>query len=341
MKIIFKISLLAFACTFLPVFGAVAQKYKPEDYGYRFLKTLYKKDTVDVVVVSKKGEELKKKPIILIERGSLPTALVTLTDTAFYPIMPFNDRIFTTHYHLVYVSKPGVPAKVHYSKLTRNGVYNDPKTGLFPTYYNERNNIDYYANRDAQVLKFLKKQPWVDTKKMVAAGHSEGGTIVAKLATISKDITHVISSSANPFGQMATIIHSGRPYDDSTKSYTNEAFDFWEKLVNKSPDLPIPPGSTLEQQYKYLLSTNQPSFDNFQKIKVPVLVTYGTRDNCAPYNDYMRIAMIRDKKKNFTFKDYLGLEHNYFKVDAKGEGIPDNVGWSNTAKDWKAWLDKN
>jgi hypothetical protein len=41
---------------------AFAQSYKPEDFGYRFMKTLYQKDTVDLVVISKKGEELIKKP---------------------------------------------------------------------------------------------------------------------------------------------------------------------------------------------------------------------------------------------------------------------------------------
>ena len=231
---------------------------------------------------------------------------------------------------------------VNVKNITNRGEYNDPKTGHFPAKYQELNNIDYYANRDAQVLKFLKKQPWVDSKKMVIAGHSEGGTIVAKLATISKDVTHVISSSANPFGQMATIVYSTRKYDDSVGTSVNEQFDYWEKLVNRSTEIPLAPGYTHEQMFKYLLSANQPSFNNFQKIKVPVLVTYGTKDNCAPFNDYMRIAMIREKKKNFTFKDYQGLEHNYFKVDANGKGIPDRgIGWTQTAKDWKAWLDKN
>jgi dienelactone hydrolase len=255
--------------------------------------------------------------------------------------MPFDTRIFTENYHLVFVSKPGIPVKVNKTKLSPRMEYNDPKTGLFPQFYQERNHLDYYVNRDAQVLKFLKKQPWVDKSKMVIAGHSEGGHIMAKLATVSKDITHVISSSENPFGQMASIIQSCRPYDDSTKTYTHEQFEIWEKLVNKSTDIPLPPGQKLEDVYKYQVGFSLPAFEHFQKIKVPVLVTYGTKDHCAPYNDYMRIAMIRDKKKNFTFKDFPGLEHNYFKVDAKGEGIPDkNAGWNNTAKDWKAWLDK-
>ncbi|MFC5269367.1 alpha/beta hydrolase family protein [Adhaeribacter terreus] len=343
MKINFKLSLFVFALAFLQVSGAFAQQYKPEDFGYRILKMPFKKDTVELVVNSKKGEENLRKPVMLIEKGSLPSPLLSVYDgQGINSIMPFDTRILTKDYHLVFVSKPGVPVMVNVKNITNRGEYNDPKTGHFPAKYQELNNIDYYVNRDAQVLKFLKKQSWVDKSRMVIAGHSEGGTIVAKLATVSKDVTHVISSSANPFGQMASIIHSCRPYDDSTRNYTRDMFDYWEKLVNKSPELQTPPGNTLEQQYKYELSANQPSFENFQKIKVPVLVTYGAKDNCTPYNDYMRIAMIRDKKKNFTFKDYPGLEHNYFKVDAKGEGIPDRgIGWTQTAKDWKAWLDKN
>ncbi len=270
-------------------------KMTPEMLGYWITQTTFQKDTVNLVIVSMIGEQQKKKPIILIEKGSLPTPLIIEHDEwGMYPIMPFDTRIFTENYHLVFVSKPGVPVKVNKNKLTSRLEYNDPKTGLFPQFYQERNHKYYYVNRDAQVLKFLKKQPWVDKSRMVIAGHSEGGHIMAKLATVSKDVTHVISSSENPFGQMATIIHSSRPYDDSTKSYTNETFDYWEKLMNESSELEVPPGFTLEQQYKYQYGFNQPAFNNFQKIKVPVLVTYGTKDHCAPYNDYMRIAMTRD-----------------------------------------------
>ena len=60
MKNRYKATILIVAFLIFQISGAFAQKYKPENYGYRFLKTLYKKDTVDVVIVSKKGEELKK-----------------------------------------------------------------------------------------------------------------------------------------------------------------------------------------------------------------------------------------------------------------------------------------
>lgn len=345
MKTNSKISFLLFACFLLQSFCAFAQypKTTPEKLGYWFTKTTFQKDTINLVVVSKIGEQQKKKPIILMEKGSLPVPLIIEHDEwGIYPIMPFDTRILTEDYHLVFMSKPGVPLKVNAKNLTNRMEYNDPKTGQFSAKYQQNNHLDYYVNRDAQILKFLKKQPWVDSKKMVIAGHSEGGHIVAKLATVSKDVTHVISSSENPFGQMATIVYAIRKDDDSVGTYTKDQFDYWEKLVNKSPDLQMPPGISVDQLHQYQVGFSTPAFDHFQKIKVPVLVTYGTKDNCAPYNDYMRIAMIREKKTNFTFKDYPGLEHNYFKLDAKGQGIPDRgQGWNQTAKDWKAWLDKN
>lgn len=335
-----KILFLFLSFALVQTFQATAQSYKPEDFGYWFTQTVYKKDTVNLVIVSKKGEEQKKKPVILFEKGSLPIPLIIEDDRGFYPIMPFDTKIFTTDYHLVFIGKPGVPVKYPAHKLSSRMEYSDPKTGLVPQFYQERNHLDYYVNRDAQVLKFLKKQPWVDKSKMVLAGHSEGGTIMAKLATVSKDATHVISSAQNPFGQMATIMSQTRAYDDSAGTYAKAQFDYWEKLVNKSADIQFPPGYNLEQQYRYQYGFSLPAIDYFKRIKVPVLVSYGTKDNCAPYNDYMRIALTREQKKNFTFSAYIGLEHNYFKLDEQGKPIPDNAGWNQAAKDWKAWLDK-
>lgn len=51
-------------------------KMTPEKLGYWFTKTTFQKDTIDLVIVSKIGEQHKKKPIILIEKGSLPIPLI-------------------------------------------------------------------------------------------------------------------------------------------------------------------------------------------------------------------------------------------------------------------------
>ena len=76
MKISFKTYLLLPALFVFSVSAAFAQNYKPEDFGYRILKMPYKKDTVELVVNYKKGEENLRKPVILIEKGSLPIPLL-------------------------------------------------------------------------------------------------------------------------------------------------------------------------------------------------------------------------------------------------------------------------
>ena len=63
-----------------------AQPKTPEDFGFRHLQTLYKGDVVDILIKSKKGEEQKKKPLLLFCQGSLPIPLL---------ITYKNDRLAT------------------------------------------------------------------------------------------------------------------------------------------------------------------------------------------------------------------------------------------------------
>ncbi len=50
--------------------------------------------------------------------------------------------------------------------------------------------------------------------------------------------------------------------------------------------------------------------------------------------------MIRRKKKNFTFKAYVGLEHNFFPVKRNGEADFEKYNWDSVANDWLNWIEK-
>ena len=78
-----------------------------------------------------------------------------------------------------------------------------------------------------------------------------------------------------------------------------------------------------------------------QKIKIPVLITYGTKDWNAPYNDLLQIESIQSNLKNLTFKPYFDLEHNFFPVNENREPNYEVYNWENVGKDWKNWLNKN
>ncbi len=315
-------------------FLAAAQSKKPADFGYRHLQLRYQNDPVDILVMSKKGEEKNAKPIFLFDQGSQARPLILLDDTGKpYRFFPFQTDSLLLDYHLVIISKPYVPLIANYSDL-KHGAYTDPQTGIPPVQFYARDNVDYYVNRAKAVIKHLKKQPWVTKDKLVAAGHSAGSTVVAKLALESKAVTHLIYSGGNPFGRMASMISQARQYDDTTGTRAEEAFRYWETIVGDPTSIASQGGDAYKTTYTF----SQPPIDYLLQLKIPVLVSYGTKDHGVPFNDYLRLETIRKGKKNFTFHPYIGVEHNYFGFDKEGKVDHDKFGWDQVAEDWQAWL---
>jgi dienelactone hydrolase len=75
-----------------------------------------------------------------------------------------------------------------------------------------------------------------------------------------------------------------------------------------------------------------------EKLKIPVLVTYGTKDWSSPYNDFLRVDVIRQNKNNFTFKAYIGTEHNFFPLTDDNKPNYDIFNWDKVANEWLKWL---
>lgn len=285
--------------------------------------------------MSEDGEELKPKPILLFDQGSQARPLILLKeDGTPFRLFPFKADSLLQDYHLVIIGKPYVPLIANYNDL-KHGAYTDPKTGIPPAQFYSRDNVEYYVGRAKEVIKHLKKQPWVQKGKLVAAGHSAGSTVVAKLALECKDVTHLIYSGGNPFGRMASMISQARAYDDATGTGAEKSFKYWEDTVQDPTSVASQGGDAYKTTYSFSVTP----VNYLMKLQIPVLVTYGTKDHGVTFNDYLRLETIRTGKKNFTFKPYIGVEHNYFGFDQEGKINYDTDGWDQVAQDWQAWLE--
>src|SRR5438309_1537870 len=131
--------------------ASFGQTEQPEDYGFRHLQTIYKGDTVDILIKSKKGDEQKKKPLFLLCQGSLPVPLIVQYDDngkkGIYHVFVFNPDSLANEYHLAIINKPGIPLIADERSLNRDLTYSD-STGKFPRKYIERNLPDYYVDRN-------------------------------------------------------------------------------------------------------------------------------------------------------------------------------------------------
>ena len=93
--------------------------------------------------------------------------------------------------------------------------------------------------------------------------------------------------------------------------------------------------------YKCTYDFSESLASKIQKLKIPILICYGTKDWSAAYNDLFYIETIRKKITNITFTPYIGLEHNFFPVNEKFEPNQEIYNWEKVGKDWVIWLKKN
>lgn len=313
-----------------------SQTKSPADLGFRHLTFRYRTDTVHILVLSKKGEETARKPLFLFVQGSLPSPALKYTDEGLLNPFGFNAWNHLDRYHIVFINKPGVPVVSPAETLQPDFTYRDPQTGLAPRAYCERNYLDYYVDRNNAALKFLTKQPWVDRRKVVVAGHSEGSTVAAKMALESKKITHLIYLAGNPAGRILTILSQKRKRETAQKPSADNEFAYWEYVLHDPSNDDCSQGDSNKATYSFSL----PAKEYLEKLKIPVLVGYGTADYSTPFNDYLRIDLMRKKRTNFTFKPYVGMEHNFFGLKESGEVDYSNYNWDKVAVDFFDWLEK-
>ncbi len=317
----------------------LAQNKPEEDFGFKHIRMQYQDDTVDILIKSKKSEINIPKPLFLFCQGSLPIPLIIKYDSSgkqkIYNVFPFNPDSLSKEYHLAIISKPHIPLIANEKSLNSDMTYSD-SSGSFPKKYADKNVLNYYVERDIAAIKFLQRQSWVSKTKLVVAGHSEGSAIAAKIAFIYPKVTHLIYSGGNPFGRIMSLIERARVMETDTATYAEDAINNWGKIVADSNNTNAKQGDSYKATYGFSVP---PPISYLLKLKIPILVTYGTKDyGLVSFVDYLRIETIRQHKKNFVFKAYIGTEHNFFPLKSNGETNYDIFNWDKVAKDWQEWI---
>ncbi|MEM9680556.1 MAG: dienelactone hydrolase family protein [Bacteroidota bacterium] len=314
---------------------AYAQK-RPESFGYNHHQITFQNDTVHILSRSKKGEDQIKKPVLLFIQGSKAKPLLIYNDETFLYPSPLENNI-EDDYHLVMVNKPGIPLMAHQDSLGKGRQFIDKVTGKVPTTHTVHNNLEYYVERNNKVIEYLMKQQWVDTTKIIVAGHSEGSSIAVHLAAKNTSVTHLIYSGGTPYyPRILAMVRQERDKEmDSANVWVERSFSYWEDVLDHPFDTSRSHGWN---SYKGTYSFSQNENEIIKRLKIPVLITYGTKDEAAPFNDMFRIETMKDRKDHITFKAYIGLEHNFFGLHTDGSIDYNQFNWDKVVKDWFAWL---
>ena len=304
----------------------------PENFGYRHQTLIFRGDTVHILISSKIGEEEVPKPIIMEIQGSTGVPLIVHDGENMISSVSILKGLVEDEYHLVMVNKPGIPLMCHHDEL-RKRRYKIPGTNKYPEEYVKHNNLDYYVERNNEVVKYLKKQVWVDSSQFIIEGHSEGSTIATHMADRILGITHLIYSGGLPYyPRILAMIRQERQLEyDTINPWVQKSLDYWTDVIKQPLSSMQENGwDTKSETYSFSQSENEV----LKRLHIPVLISFGTQDEAAPFNDMFHIEVIKDRNTNIQFKSYLGLDH-YYQSTSEQDFIPMIV------KDWLDWLDAN
>jgi hypothetical protein len=292
---------------------------------YSHFQITLKKDTIDFVVAD--TNLTVKKPVLLFCQGSQPVPLFfDFPDQGIIPVAlnNFDVNEMKKHYHVVVISMPKTPLIVGKEHLNSQYNYITDTSNQY-SYSLEYLKADYsenYLNRANTVIKFLRKQKWVNPDKIVVAGHSQGARVAVGIASSNKDVTELGLFGYNPNGRIDQSIRQIRKNAESGKitwekadSLQQEQYDFYKMIQTKDSAEAHP--SLISWK-----SFSKPTITDLVKLKIPVYIAYGSQDIVADYCDLLPLFFIENNKTNYLIKRYPNLEHNFFPI--KSDGQPDH-----------------
>jgi hypothetical protein len=260
------------------------------------------------------GDTAQKRPLLVYCTGSLAVPLFESENEQVYCSLPFNYKNYVEQFHVLVISKVGIPVLAKTEELDRNHVFIDPETKLPPKSYLTTNAVGHYVALHKQVLQSVRNRPWVDDEHMMVLGHSGGARLAAKVAGEVPGFTHLGYLSAEPQGRMLEMLLQEPRRSQDRSATLMEWLDFWKEVNANAEKTKEPQGDS----YATWFTNSENVVDDLLELEIPVFAAMGTADRKAEGMVVIPYEFIRHGKENLTFLPYEGLEHSFFTVTPEG-----------------------
>lgn len=187
--------------------------------------------------------------------------------------------------------------------------------------YDKKMSIDYRVNAANAVINDLLKSGSIDQSKIVVVGHSEGGQVGPKLASVNKSITHLACLSGTGINQMYDFLIRFRKAVEAGQMQPEGANKQIESLFWYYNDIMKHPFSTEKKwaghtYLRWSSAINNPPLMYLLKINIPIYIVIGTADKATSIEnmDNIPIEFIKAGKNNLTYKTYWNYDHVYNEI---------------------------
>ncbi|MBK9271476.1 MAG: hypothetical protein IPM48_07750 [Saprospiraceae bacterium] len=278
----------------------------PDKLGFEKLSLHHKKWGEINYYHFTKGEK-KIKPVLLYLDGSGAYPMFQMMERGTGSTIPFDYKKLAEEYHLLFISKPGIPFA---DSVSRDPESNHP---LYPTpdEYTRRLSLDWRVNAADLVLKDALKKWKVDKRKIAILGFSEGFQVGSKLISVNKSITHAILMVGNGFTQFFDFIIQNRMDALNGVISEEDARRNIDSLHQVFADIKNDPLNTEKSWYghsylRWSSFCSEEPIESLLRTNIPVYFVSCTKDqNTSPLGlDYIYLRSVLDGKKNLKYIHY-------------------------------------
>ncbi|WP_187696572.1 alpha/beta hydrolase family protein [Xanthovirga aplysinae] len=294
-----------------------AQLKTPKEFGFQaFSLEDSMLGTINFYVSKNKIEESKPLLVLLDGSGHLPIySKVKKSDgTSFiFSSNPFRYKAISEKYHVVLISKPGVP----FLDSLKAESQQEFKRNYPPSKaYTKHLSLDWRVNTTSKIIDYLTQELVVKDNEVIAIGYSEGGHVVPKLALINKKVKKIVNIVGGGLNQFNDFITENRLKGQKGLISAVEAQQNVDSLYAVFDDIYKNPLSTdnfwLGHTYKRWASfCKDIPLENMLSLDIPILLISGGQDQNTPIAglDYVKLEFLRNNKTNLTYKVYPNCDH--------------------------------
>ncbi|MDQ1160749.1 esterase/lipase [Chryseobacterium sp. SORGH_AS 447] len=308
------------------------EKYTIDSLTLLHKRILIKNDFINFLEITKDPESGRKKDLIFFLQGSDPSPLISEDDNGKFLLLPFDIKQLSRENIFVIISKPKIPVYQHFKDLDDNFKVDDPK---ILTSYFKYNTLEHLSDEVNLLTKIYAKDKRI--RNIYVIGYSQGGRVALHIS--HKKIRKIAVLSVNLFGRYEESINRMRYEEISRQDSTLEKkieqeYISYNQLIRRSLF-----SNTLDDLSlrSYKTFTIPGSFTALEKIRIPILIAYGSNDiGVAFSNDTIRFRLT--DKKNINFKVYPLLSHNFEKLITVNNENENH--WQQVFEETLTWLKK-
>jgi len=254
-----------------------------------FFQSIFSPTSYEIIELEDKTTSLYYR----IEKGNDPNTIIFF--------IPGSGHTSLQYYLSDYFKE--FDANVEIYSLQKRAVSNRA-TGMFskPDDFDKENIFENWVSDNLVFIRNILSVKLDNDKNIILFGVSEGATVVAKLATLIPEVTHLVVLGGGGYEQSKELEISFAEYQINFENVYQE--------IKKSPE--EIKKTFLGHPYRYwshILFVNPMEF--YSKIQIPILLAIGKKDENIPVESarFLQKEFDRLKKTNFKYIEYENCNH--------------------------------